>query len=116
MSAADTGAVSAVAFQFAATLDRYEGNVAAMMGTGFDPELYRRVSRDMDEMRMYAASLPSLSVGFVEVMIRHFELTHGLWRVQREGHAVVDLGPLHGQLREAVQRLARKCTQLMPSA
>jgi hypothetical protein len=60
--------------------------------------------------------LPAVSVAWVEVMIRHFEVTHGIWRVQREGPAAVDLHRLHQQLQQAVQRLSRKCVQLMPSA
>jgi hypothetical protein len=116
MSASQSHAFSAIAFQLAASLDAYEQDVAAFLGGSFDPDRYRRVSRHMDDMRMYAAALPSLSVAWVEVMIRHFELTHGLWRVEREGTGTVDLQALHAQLREAVQRLSRKCVTLMPSA
>lgn len=116
MSVSQGAALSAIAFQFAATLDAYEQDVAKMMAVPFDPERYRRVSAHMDAMRMYAAELPPLSVAWVEVMIRHFELTHGLWRAQKGGDASVDLRHLHAQLHEAVQRLARKCVQLMPGA
>jgi hypothetical protein len=116
MSASHAPALSAIAFQLAATLDAYEQDVAAMVRTPLDAEAYHRVSRHMDQMRMYAASLPPLSVAWVEVMIRHFELTHGLWRMQQERPEKVDLKHLHSQLRDAVTRLSRKCVQLMPSA
>jgi hypothetical protein len=49
-------------------------------------------------------------------MIRHFELTHGLWRVQQGGPEQPDLQALRQQLSEAVLRLSRKCVQLMPAA
>jgi hypothetical protein len=116
MSASQGHAFSAIAFQLAAALEAYEQDVAALLAGSFDPEVYRRVSRHMDAMRMYAAALPSVSVAWVEVLIRHFELTHGLWRVEREGKGTVDLRELHAQLREAVQGLSRKCVQLMPAA
>jgi hypothetical protein len=116
MAASDAHALSAIAFQLAATLDAYDQEMAGLVDSGFDPERYRRVSRQMDEMRMYSAALPAVSVAWVEVMIRHFEVTHGIWRVQREGPAAVDLHRLHQQLQQAVQRLSRKCVQLMPSA
>jgi hypothetical protein len=117
MSASDArGAISAVAFQLAATLDAYDQEITALVESGFDPERYRRVSRHMDEMRMYTAALPPVSVAWVEVMIRHFELTHGMWRVLKEGPGSADLREVHRHLQQAVLRLSRKCTQLMPSA
>jgi hypothetical protein len=116
MSASDARALGAIAFQLAATLDAYDQEITALVVSGFEPERYRRVSRHMDEMRMYTAALPAVSVAWVEVMIRHFELTHGLWRVQKEGPGSADVREVHRQLQEAVQRLSRKCAQLMPAA
>jgi hypothetical protein len=116
MSAFDVPALSAIAFQLAAALDEYELDIACLVRGPFDLDAYQRVSRNMDQMRMYAASLPVLSVAWVEVMIRHFELTHGIWRLQKDPAGEVDLPHLHAELRGATRRLARKCVQLMPSA
>jgi hypothetical protein len=55
-------------------------------------------------------------VAWVEVLIRHFELTHALWRLQHDGSASVELAALRKNLFDAVLRLSQKCTQLMPSA
>ena len=115
MSASDAPALSALAFQLAAALDAYEQDVAILARGPFDSDAYYRASRHMDEMRMYAASLPMLSVAWVEVMIRHFELTHGIWRLQKDPREGTDLAQLHAQLRQSVQALARKCVQLMPA-
>jgi hypothetical protein len=117
MSASHAPALSAIAFQLAAALDAYEQDVAVMVRARFDPDVYQRVSRRMDEMRLYAAALPSLSVAWVEVMIRHFELLHGIWKgVQNPDADAARLQDLHRELRAAVQRLSRKCVQLMPAA
>jgi hypothetical protein len=116
MSASDAHVLSAIAFQLAAAVDAYDQDIGELVESGFDPELYRRVSRHMDQMRMYAAALPVVSVSWVEVMIRHFELTHGLWRVQKNGTGAAELREVHQHLQEALQRLSRKCTQLMPAA
>jgi hypothetical protein len=115
MSASQFQALSAIAFQLAATLETYEQDVAAMLRTPADADLYRRVSGHVDQMRMYAAALPPLSVAWVEVLIRHFELTHGLWRVHREPGSV-PLAELHEALRDAIRRLSKRCVQLMPAA
>lgn len=88
-----------------------------MVRARFDPELYLRVSRRMDEMRLCAAALPSISVARVEVTIRHFELLHGIWKgVQHPEADPAEVQALHAELRTAVQRLSRKCVQLMPAA
>jgi hypothetical protein len=115
MSAFDAPALSAIAFQLAAALDAYEQDLALLVRTPSDTDTYHRVGRHMDQMRMYAAALPPLAVPWVEVMIRHFELTHGLWRWQQDP-ASADLKQLYGQLRDATGVLARKCVALMPSA
>jgi hypothetical protein len=115
MSAPQFQALSAIAFQLAATLEAYEEGISAMLAAPMDPELYRRVSEQVDQMRMYAAALPTLSGAWVEVLIRHFELTHGMWRAQRDPDTVA-LADLHGQLSGAVHRLSRRCMQLMPAA
>lgn len=113
MSASQAPALSAIAFQLAAALDAYEQDVALLVRSPVDPEAYHRVSQHMDQMRMYAAALPPVAVAWVEVMIRHFELTHGLWRPHAQQ---ADLKQLHARLREAVRSLSRKCVLLMPAA
>lgn len=115
MSAPQSHALSAIAFQLAATLEAYDEAVAAMLAAPLDAGLYRHVSAQIDQMRMYAAALPTLSGAWVELLIRHFELTHGLWRAQREPRSVA-LPQLHAQLREAARRLSERCRQLIPSA
>lgn len=114
MSAPDLLLCGAVAFQLAATLERYEHDVAQLVAGPLDPEVYHRVSALVDQMRTQAAALPPLSVAWVEVLIRHFELTHGLWRRQHQGAA--DIQQLHAQLRRATGQLARECSQLLPAA
>lgn len=116
MSASQAHALSAIAFQLAATLERYDEDVARLLKGPLDQDLYRRVSAHVDQMRMYAASLPAVSVAWVEVLIRHFELTHGLWRAQRDLAEATALPQLHAQLRDALSKLSRRCVELMPAA
>lgn len=115
MSVSQGPALSAIAFQLAAALDAYEQDVAQLVRAPADLDAYHRMGQHIDRMRMYAAALPPVAVAWVEVMIRHFELTHGVWRWQQDP-ATVDLEQLRGPLREAVQVLARKCAALMPAA
>lgn len=113
MSAPQFQAPGAIAFQLAARLETYERDVCAMECSPLDPELYRRVGGHIDQMRMYANALPSVSVSWIEVTIHHFEFMHGLWRAQ-QGDATVDLSCLERQLRGSVHRLTLHCQQLIP--
>lgn len=47
-----------------------------------DMEVYRRVSNEIEEIRMFSAALPQLSVTWVELLIAHAELVHSLWRLR----------------------------------
>ena len=105
----------AIAFQLSSRLDDYGRDVGAMLLVPFDPDLYRRVTGHVDAMRLYAAELPSVSVAWTEVMICHFELMHGLWRMAaREQPAQLD--PLRSRLDAASAHLAHRCLQLMHAA
>ncbi|QJW84222.1 hypothetical protein HK414_11375 [Ramlibacter terrae] len=53
---------------------------------------------------MYAGAFPSLSVAWVEVLIRHFELTHGQWR-QQHSPTPDGLAMQEQSLRAAITRL-----------
>ena len=108
-----TGAFSAIAFQLAAALDAYEQDLDRLVACRDDLELYQQVSQQMDQMRMYAAALPKLSVPWVEVLVGHFELTHCMWRLQG-GEACLDqLRALHGRHRQSVEDLRARTRRLL---
>ncbi|MBC5765326.1 hypothetical protein [Ramlibacter albus] len=111
MSASQASALTAIAFQLAAALEAYEAELDRMTGVHIDPELYQLVAQCMDDMRMFAASLPKLSVLWVELMIRHFEYTHGLWRGQRGEATAAELQALYARLREATRTLHGACVR-----
>jgi hypothetical protein len=115
MSASQAPALSAIAFQFAAALQAYEEDLERLLQSRFDPEVYQRTSVRMDEMRMYAAAIPTVSGPWVEVLIRHFEFTHALFRIHQQRADESDLPRLHEQLRHAIERLSQRCLQLVPA-
>lgn len=109
MSMLHSGAQSAIAFQLATALEEYEQEVDRLAAARGDLDLYQQVSRRMDCMRLYAASLPPVSVPWVEVLIGHFELTHCLWRMQARQAQPVDLSAPMERQRAAVRRLREVC-------
>ena len=113
MSASQLPAQTAVAFQFAAALENYERDLRAMVVPGFNPEVCARIAQQMDQMRLYATSLPKLSVPWVEVLIRHFELTHALWQHQRGQLEWKRVSLLHVDQQGAVERLHKQCVRLI---
>ncbi|NML45203.1 hypothetical protein HHL11_15725 [Ramlibacter sp. G-1-2-2] len=86
MPASHAPAIDAMAFQLAAALERYGQDAGRMADTWLDMELYRSVSDQVEQIRMYSSALPQLSVQWVELLIAHAELVHSLWRARfREG-------------------------------
>jgi hypothetical protein len=43
-------------------------------------DLYSKVSDEVEDLRMYCAALPPLSVAWARLLIAHAELMHTLWR------------------------------------
>jgi len=115
MSISQGHALSAIAFQFAAALQSYQQETEAGLQHPADLDLYLRVSSRMDEMRLYASSLPYVAVPWVEVLIRHFELTHALWRVQQQTADAGSLAEIHKQHQTAVESLQRRLVHSMQS-
>lgn len=113
MSATQAGAVTATLFQLMTALDSYSFEAAQLTSSRVDPEAYHRMRLRLDEMRLYAQGMPGLSAHWVELLIRHFELTHTRWKIEQSG---ADLGSLerpsieHGA---AVQRLRAACGALI---
>jgi hypothetical protein len=114
MSASQAPAQSAIAFQLATALEAYGDEVGQLLHSPLDAGRYQAVTRRMDEMRMYAASLPQLSVSWVELLIRHFEFTHALWRLHGQGGCSLDeLHRLQASLRQAATTLSGKVSHLL---
>jgi hypothetical protein len=115
MSAHDAPAFDAIAFQLAAALDRYDQDVGAMVETWLDMELYRCVSDEVEHIRLLSASLPQLSVAWVELLIAHAELVHSLWRLRFNDDATdrVKLDEVRARHNDCVQSLRKRCLRLM---
>lgn len=115
MSASQSQALDAIAFQLAAALERYEQDAGTMVDTWLDMDVYRRVSDEVEEIRMYSAALPQLSVRWVELLIAHAELVHSLWRLRfREDEADRDrLAEVRQRHADCVQALRGRCLRLL---
>jgi hypothetical protein len=115
MAATHAPVLDAIAFQLAAALERYEQDLTLLLDTGFDMELYRDISEQVEHIRMFAAALPQLSVPWVEVLIAHAELIHHMWRVQnaRPAPPARELSALRDRHGAAVRRLHAGCVRLI---
>ena len=113
MSASQASALTAIVLQLTATLAKYEADLARLVPSRFDPDLYQQVSRHVDDMRMYSAALPQVSVAWVELLIRHFELTHAIWRLGQGKSTAEEIDGLRAAQCESIGELRRKCEQVL---
>lgn len=115
MTASHAPILDAIAFQMVAALERYEQDCARLTESWLDMELYREVSEQVDQIRLYSASLPQLSVPWVELLIAHAELIHQMWRAQSArlaagDHAFAQTLERHAR---AVRTLHQGCLRLL---
>jgi len=103
----------AITFQLTAALDAYEHDLQALFDTPSEAAIYQRLAQHFDQMQMYAASLPQLSVSWVALMISRAELMHALWRDAQDAGAHADGALLLEQHRDAVDALRRRCTRML---
>jgi hypothetical protein len=113
MSASHGNLESVILLQLVAALQSYENDVAEITADPVAPEAYGRVRVRLDEIRNYANSLPKLAVPWVELLIAHFELTHGLWRVREsESDGAATLETVRERHDGALDRLRQQCLRL----
>ena len=74
--------LDAIAFQLAASLEEYDGDVDRMVDSWLDMDLYQQVSARIEEIRAMSTALPQLSVPWAGLLIAHAELVHSLWRLR----------------------------------
>lgn len=113
MSAIQAGAVTASAFQFLSALDAYAKEAAALTCDRVDPEAYHRMRVGLDEMRRYVQGVPGLSAGWIEVLIRHFELAHVRWKMEQAQAEVAAMQLVAARHDAAVRRLRALCVGLI---
>lgn len=115
MSATHAPALDAIAFQLAAALETYDHSVKRMVDGWLDMDRYRSVNEQVEQIRMYTAALPQLSVPWVELLIAHAELVHCLWRGEygtrlQDGRGLPQVREHHG---ECVAVLHGRCLRLI---
>jgi hypothetical protein len=115
MSASQAPALKTIAFQLAATLDKYDLTFHSLLKREWpDMDLYQAASATMDELRMYSAAVPTVSVQYITLLIAHAELVHCLWK-NAEGPVLQagELARATDDHRAAIAALRRKCLQLL---
>jgi hypothetical protein len=115
MSAYHAPALDAIALQLVGALEKYEADVVAMTDSWQDFELYNTVSTQLDQIRMYSSALPEVRVQWVELLIAHAELIHGMWRAQygRQADPAEKTITVRDHHAAAVAALRNRCQRLV---
>jgi hypothetical protein len=118
MSAFQSDARDAIGLQLVATLETYDADTTRMVMEWPDLECYRRVSEQVERIRMYSASIPELRVQWVELLIAHAELVHCLWRAQyaERSAAREQIENVRQHHSDAVAALRARCLRVIARA
>lgn len=115
MSAPQSEALDAVAFELVAALEKYDRDAGRMVEAWPDLDLYREVSDGIERIRTYCGAIAEVSVQWVELLVAHSELVHSLWRLQYgDGNATREqLVPVREHHGNAVAALRARCLRLL---
>jgi hypothetical protein len=102
----------AIAFQLLAALDEYDQDLRPLV-RGYDPERYASLARQFDQLRLYAGSLPELSVAWVAVLVSRAEMTFNLFRAQHDPQAREGVAGFIERHRTEVEELRGSCARLI---
>jgi hypothetical protein len=114
MSASHVPAARATAIHIAAALARYERHVRRLAATWLDMDLYRTVSKEIDEIRRACRLLPGLALPCTELLVSHAELIHALWREGQSAcnESCEDSTNMLQEHLACIDLLARRCLDL----
>jgi hypothetical protein len=109
-------AVTAIAFQLVAALERYQAAFDELVESWFDRNRCHTVVRLLDEIRKLRCALPQLAVDMMEVAMRHTELLQTLWtRATLSPRAAIagEIGALRSRHQAAIEAMRHKCLRLL---
>jgi hypothetical protein len=116
MSSPPAPALTAIAFQLIAALERYQASFDELVESWFDRNRCHTVVRQLDEIRKLRCALPQLAVDMMELAIRHMDLLQSLWTkaAAAQGAAIVgEVAALRGRHRAAIEGMRQKCLRLL---
>jgi hypothetical protein len=111
MSAPHFPALNAIVFQLAATVERYEQDVDALLDEWPDTRHYDAVRRHMDAIQMFSSSVAIVAVPAVALLIAHSELIFTLWRTHQPQPPPAALDTVRRRLRDRVDTLRKQCVR-----
>lgn len=116
MSSLRTPALTAIAFQLVAALERYQASFDELVESWFDRNRCHAVVRQLDEIRKLRCALPQLAVDMMEVAMRHRDLLQTLWTkaTVTPGAAIAgEIAALRSRHRAAIEAMRHKCLRLL---
>jgi hypothetical protein len=102
----------AIASQLLSALDEYDQDLQPL-ARGYDPERYASLAQQFDQLRLYAASLPELSLPWVSVLVSRAEMTFNLFRAQQDANARAEVVAFIERHRTQVEELRGSCARLI---
>jgi hypothetical protein len=109
-------ALTAIAFQLVAALERYQASVDELLESWLDRSRWKAAVRQLDEIRKLRCALPQLAVDMMELAMRQADLLQTLWakaRVHPRAVIAGEIAALRSRHCAAIDGMRQKCLKLL---
>src|SRR5205823_1607373 len=72
--------VQGIASRLISVLDRYATDMETLVQTWLDLEKFAQVTREVEQIHIFCATLPQVGRQWAGLVIAHTELVHALWK------------------------------------
>lgn len=100
-----------VATELSRELAAYDEGLRELLQRRWNPELYRRLSDQFDQMQMRATSLPKLASSWTELLITRVDLASALWSMSAPSRINGKVVAFHARHRVLIEEVRRKCDE-----
>jgi hypothetical protein len=100
---------AAIASELVAQLTEYESGLRELLQRRWEPELYRQLSDQFDQMQMRATLLPKLGTGWTELLITRVDLMHALWALTSPTRINGKVVALHARHKVLIEEVRSRC-------
>lgn len=115
MSISGLPEAQALAGELSGVLDRYQADLDELVAHKLETPVHRRVTADIERIRLCSGPVPELSVAAAAVLISHSQVIYALWRTEFRDPPISadESARVLADHRACVERLRQRCASYL---